>query len=227
MSNKTENSNQITIGLGWLDTILKTIKKYGLLEIVKAMILLMLLSFTVRICIDPSFIFEAWKNWQDKYHDIELVERGTKDSVLKDHFELWVHKYHADRIFLIQYHNGTKDWQHGTMRFEKCVNNAVSIKNDYVDFNLTWLDMPYYLRENDSFVGSMDELKLVDPVLHNQLLPYKVDYIACILVKDETGDAQGIFGCTWPKTDIDISTKMSKIHDYLIEDRIIVRNLTK
>lgn len=226
MSQENQNVNPITAGLGWLDTILKTIKKYGILEIVKAMLTLMLLSLTIRICIDPSFLFEMYQEWYKKHHNVELVERSEQDSLLKDHFELWVHKYHADRIFLIQYHNGTKDWQHGTMRFEKCV-NAVSIKEDYVDFNLTWLDMPYYLKENETFIGSIEDLKLVDSVLYGQLSPYGVDYMAFIIVRDETGEAQGIFGCTWPKTEIDMAEKANKIHDYLIEDRVKVRSLTK
>lgn len=73
----------------------------------------------------------------------------------------------------------------------------------------------------------MNELKVIDPVLYDQLIAKNVDYLACILIRDEYGDPQGIFGCTWPKTDIDISTRLNKIHDYLIEDRVIVRNLTK
>lgn len=226
MSQENQNVNPITAGLGWLDTILKTIKKYGIMEIIKAMLTLMLLSLTIRICIDPYFLFEMYQNWYRENHNVELVERSEQDSLLKEQFELWVHKYHADRIFLIQYHNGTKDWQHGTMRFEKCV-NAVSIKEDYVDFNLTWLDMPYYLKENETFIGSIEDLKLIDPVLHGQLAPFGVDYMAFIVVRDESGEAQGIFGCTWPKNEIDMSLKANKIHDYLIEDRIKVRSLTK
>jgi hypothetical protein len=112
------------------------------------------------------------------------------------------------------------------MRFEKCV-NAVSIKEDYVDFNLTWLDMPYYLKEHETFIGSIEDLKLIDPVLHGQLEPYGIDYMAFIVVRDESGEAQGIFGCTWPKNEIDMALKANKIHDYLIEDRIKIRNLTK
>ena len=82
------------------------------------------------------------------------------------------------------------------MRFEKCLNNTVSIKSDYVNFNLTWLDLPFYLKENDLFIGSMDELKSIDSVLYGQLIAKNVDYLACILIRDETGDPQGIFGCT-------------------------------
>ena len=101
------------------------------------------------------------------------------------------------------------------------------MKSDYVNFNLTWLDLPFYLKENDLFIGSMDELECIDPVLHSQLLNKNVDYLACVLIRNEYGEPYGIFGATWPETDIDISTRVSKIHDYLIEDRIVVRNLTK
>lgn len=223
----SKETNEITIGLGWLDTVLKTIKKYSILEIIKAMILLMLLSVTIRICIDPSFIFKQYDDYRERFHNTELVVRNEKDEQLKENLSSWLYKYHADRVFIIQYHNGTKDWQHGTMRFEKCLNNTVSIKKDYVNFNLTWLDLPFYLKENDSFIGNINELKIIDPVLYDQLISKNVDYLACILIRDDYGDPQGIFGCTWPKTDIDISTRSNKIHDYLIEDRVIVRNLTK
>ena len=220
-----KNENEITVGIGWLDTILNLIKKYSILEIIKAMILLMLLSVTIRICIDPSFIFESWKDWQNRYHETELIARSEKDEKLKEYLNLWQHKYHADRVFIIQYHNGTKDWQHGTMRFEKCANNVVSMKKDYVNFNLTWLDLPFYLKENDSFIGNMNELKEVDQTLCNQLVPYAVDHLACIIIRDEFGDPKGIFGCTWSVTDIDMHTRTEKIRDYLFNDRGVIREL--
>lgn len=222
-----KNENEITIGLGWLDTILKTIKKYGVLEIIKALLLLFFVSTTIRICVDPGFLFEAWSEWSKRNHDKELVERNEKDEKLKNTLSQFLYKYHADRVFVIQYHNGTKDWQHGTMRFEKCLPNTVSMKSDYVNFNLTWLDLPFYLKENNLFIGSMSELESVDPVLHSQLINKNVDYLACVLIRNEYGEPQGIFGATWPETDIDINTRIPKIHDYLLEDKITVKNLIK
>ena len=222
-----KNETEITIGLGWLDTILKTIKKYGILEIFKALLLLFFISMTLRICIDPGFIFEAWNEWAERNHEKELVERNEKDEKLKDTLSQFLYKYHADRIFVIQYHNGTRDWQHGTMRFEKCLPNTVSMKSDYVNFNLTWLDLPFYLKENNLFIGSMNELKTIDPILYDQLTAKGVDYLACVIIRDEYGDPQGIFGATWPETDIDMNTRIDKIHDYLIEDRLVVMDLIK
>jgi hypothetical protein len=78
-----EKHDEITLGLRWLDTILKTIKKYGILEIIKAMILLFLLSMTIRVCIDPSFIFKQYEIYRKDFHDKELVARNEKDEQLK------------------------------------------------------------------------------------------------------------------------------------------------
>lgn len=80
----SKEQNEITLGLGWLDTILKTIKKYSILEIIKAMILLMLLSVTIRLCIDPSFIFKQYDVYRERFHNTELVVRNEKDEQLKE-----------------------------------------------------------------------------------------------------------------------------------------------
>lgn len=48
----------------------------------------MLLSLTIRICIDPSFLFEMYQQWYKDNHNVELVERSEQDSLLKEQFEL-------------------------------------------------------------------------------------------------------------------------------------------
>ena len=73
----------------------------------------------------------------------------------------------------------------------------------------------------------MDELKAIDQTLYNQLLPYDVDHLACIIIRDEYGDPKGIFGCTWAVTDIDLYTRTEKIHDYLYNDRGVIREWTE
>jgi hypothetical protein len=56
--------------------------------------------------------------------------------------------------------------------------------------------MPYYLKENELFIGSIEDLKVIDSVLYGQLAPYGVDYMAFIVIRGDSGEAQGIFGCT-------------------------------
>ena len=97
----------------------------------------MFLSIAIRVCYDPGFLFDKYIEYMQKRHDKELVLRSEKDGQLKDLLPTYLYKYHADRVWLIQYHNGTKDWQHGTMRFEKCDDGVNSIREYYTNFSLT------------------------------------------------------------------------------------------
>ena len=211
--------------LKWLETFVKFIRKYGLWEIVKSMIILMIISFTIYICSNPGMIIEKIEQYSKDKHEIELYNRTEHDAELKKELPFYLNKYHADRVFVIQYHNGTKDWQHGTMRFELCSEHAKSMRHNYDDFNLTWLNMPFYLKDHEYFIGSIDELKNIDSVLYNQLKEYNVEFVAFILLRTKDGMPSGIFGFTWPEVIIDLNTMRDKIHDYLIADRETVSKL--
>lgn len=211
--------------LSWLETCVKFIRKYGIWEVLRAMIIMVMISFTIYICSNPGIIFEKFEQYSKDKHEIELYNRSERDAELKKELPHYLNKYHADRVFVIQYHNGTKDWQHGTMRFELCSEHTKSMKHNYDDFNLTWLNMPYYLKEHEYFIGSIEELKNIDSVLYEQLLPYNVKFAAFIILRTSEGMPSGIFGFTWPEVAIDLSTMREKIHNYLIEDRVSINKL--
>jgi len=56
--------------------------------------------------------------------------------------------------------------------------------------------MPFYLKEHEYFIGSIDELKNIDSVLYEQLVEYNVQYVAFILLRTREGMPSGIFGFT-------------------------------
>lgn len=203
----------IDSGLSWLGTLLNYIKQYGVFNIIKATMLLIILSFSLRLCFDPEYIFERYNKFVIEKHNIELQERAELDRQIKNNLPTYLYKYRADRVWIIQYHNGIMDWQHGTMRFELTRSNLEPVQTQYNDFNLTWLNLPYYLKDHNLFVGDLNELQKYDRVLYEQLVKNNVAYLACILIKDNTGKDIGIFGVTWasiPK-DIDVETIVQRL----------------
>lgn len=204
----------IDSGLSWLGTLLNYIKQYGVFNIIKATMLLIILSFSLRLCFDPEYIFERYNKFVIEKHNIELQERAELDRQIKNNLPTYLYKYRADRVWIIQYHNGIMDWQHGTMRFELTRSNLEPVQTQYNDFNLTWLNLPYYLKDHNLFVGDLNELQKYDRVLYEQLVKNNVAYLACILIKDNTGKDIGIFGVTWasiPK-DIDVETIVQHLY---------------
>lgn len=215
----------INSGLSWLERILQLCKEYGVFNILKGLFILIMLSLTLRICYNPSFLFDKYTDYMTQIHTKELYERTEYDQQVKSLLPVYLYKYHADRVWIIQYHNGIMDWQHGTMRFELCNDDVESIKNQYNDFNLTWINLPYYLKENEVFIGDMVKLDSIDSTLYTQLKKNDVQYLACTIIKDSSGYPIGILGVTWKNIPPNIDSLQNKIHNYLIDDRADIKTL--
>lgn len=215
----------IDSGLSWLERILQLCKEYGVFNILKGLFILIMLSLTLRICYNPSFLFNKYTDYMTQRHVKELYERTEYDQQIKSLLPVYLYKYHADRVWIIQYHNGIMDWQHGTMRFELCNDEVESIKNQYDDFNLTWINLPYYLKENEVFIGDIVKLDSIDSTLYTQLKKNDVQYLACTIIKDSNGYPIGILGVTWKNIPPNIDSLQNKIHNYLIDDRADIKTL--
>lgn len=215
----------IDSGLSWLERILQLCKEYGVFNILKGLFILIMLSLTLRICYNPSFLFDKYTDYITQRHAKELHERTEYDQQIKSLLPVYLYKYHADRIWIIQYHNGIMDWQHGTMRFELCNDEVESIKNQYNDFNLTWINLPYYLKTNEVFIGDIVKLDSIDSTLYTQLKKNNVQYLACTIIKDNSGYPIGILGVTWKNIPPNIDRLQNKIHNYLIDDRADIKTL--
>lgn len=215
----------IDSGLSWLERILQLCKEYGVFNILKGLFILIMLSLTLRICYNPSFLFDKYTDYMTQRHAKELHKRTEYDQQIKSLLPVYLYKYHADRVWIIQYHNGIMDWQHGTMRFELCNDEVESIKNQYNDFNLTWINLPYYLKTNEVFIGDMVKLDSIDSTLYTQLKKNNVQYLACTIIKDNSGYPIGILGVTWKNIPPNIDRLQNKIHNYLIDDRADIKTL--
>lgn len=215
----------IDSGLSWLERILQLCKEYGVFNILKGLFILIMLSLTLRICYDPSFLFDKYTNYMIQRHTKELHKRTEYDQQIKSLLPVYLYKYHADRVWIIQYHNGIMDWQHGTMRFELCNDEVESIKNQYNDFNLTWINLPYYLKTNEVFIGDIVKLDSIDSTLYTQLKKNNVQYLACTIIKDNSGYPIGVLGVTWKNIPPNIDRLQNKIHNYLIDDRADIKTL--
>lgn len=216
----------LTGGLTNLGTILNYIKEYGVLNIIRAIVLFAIFFLTLKICYDPSFLVETYQTYKEAAHKIETEERERVDREIKILLPGMLYKYHADRVWIIQCHNGISDWRFGSMRFEKCREGISSIKEQYLDFPLSWIDLYYYLKENKTFIGSIEELKSVDATLYERFKHNDVHYIACVLIQDESGQPSGVLGYTWTG-ETNIHNYENKISEYLWEDRGVLKAYLK
>lgn len=207
----------VTSEISWLGALLKYIKENSISNILKALIIL----FMLQVCHNPTFLFEKYSEYIEQKHNTELQRRAQDDKKVKDLLPKMLYSSGANRVWIIQYHNGVSDWQYGSMRFELTLDNVESVKEQYNHFHLSWLNMPDYLKTQHIFIGNLDELKEIDNTLFSQFTKNKIQYLACILLKDEFNVPTGILGFTWEKQD-SVRYSETTIKDNLIRYGAIV-----
>lgn len=219
LSCRTMNKQKtVEENVNWLSAMLKLINDYGIINTLKATGVLILVILTLRICYDPSFLIKTYREYSNEIHTIEIMERTEADKQVKEKLPRYLYKYHSDRVWIIQCHNGISDWRYGSMRFEVCQEGVPSIKEEYEDFHLSWIDLYYYLEDHVMFIGSIEELKPIDLTLYTRFKKHDVTYLACIMIQDDSGHPIGVLGHTWC-SDVSIKVYKNKIRDYLLEDR--------
>lgn len=87
------------------------------------------------------------------------------------------------------------------------------------------MDLPYYLKENDVFIGNIDELRSIDGFLAKQLEKNKVEYLACVLIRNDSNIPIGIFGVTYGTIPDDIDQFKIKLERSLFVDKGTIQHL--
>ena len=104
----------------------------------------------------------------------EVVGMKIRDIVtpkINDMLEKYMYELKADRAVIFEIHNGKENVTHmpfrfADMSFEKTndQNKEIAfISNQYQGIHLTDYKIPYYLSDNNYFIGDVDEAKRIDP----------------------------------------------------------------
>lgn len=219
------HNQSIEPNLSILDAMLGYVKEYGVINIIKSMMLLFIFGVMVHIIYNPGALITKYTAYLEAEHQKELQQRAKYDLALKRELPKLLARYHADRVWLIQYHNGTKDWQHGTLRFECCNDGIRSIVSQYDNFPLTWLELPYHLQDHELFIGTTEDLKKIDPFLAMRFEENNTQFCACIILRSKEGYPSGVLGVSWNAIPPGGNIINQKIRDRLLTDRGIFTTL--
>ena len=70
---------------------------------------LIIMAMTIRICCNPDFLFKKYLHFVREHHAIETAIREDHDAAVNRMLPTMLYKYHADRVYVVQFHNGVSD----------------------------------------------------------------------------------------------------------------------
>lgn len=177
---------QVEKGIGWLQKILNLQKKYGFFSIVKGLFLLFLAGYVIFFALNPKYLLERVTQIQTEQHANLVKSRLQADSEIHLILSKALSATNADRAWLIEFHNGSKNlstglpFLFGSMRIEETGDSIMNVDEDYADFSLSKYKLIVKVLDDGYFYGGLDDIQQIDQRLYYKFKSNDINEIALL-----------------------------------------------
>lgn len=183
--NKIENTSQ---SIGLLEKALQICEKYSVLQILKALAVLLTVSAVLFIVFNPSRIFELYDDYKERQHDEAMKQRTLYAPQIQTALDQLRINTKADRVLFLEYHNGTVStgglpFKYASAAFESLSDDIYPVAPQYADVNLTLLPFASYIHKHSYHCGNIDQLKDIDKSLMYRMMSNNVEHLAITEVR--------------------------------------------
>jgi hypothetical protein len=185
-----ENNNieNTSTAIGWFERVLELADKYRITTVLKSVFIILLIAGTVGFIKNPTWIFEKYQDWQDKQHIEKLAHRLEHNEKLHIMTEKLMYKVNADRVLLLELHNGNTGL--GGFPFAKCSatyealnDGIVPVAHQYQDLNLSLMPFASKLFDEGYWCGDTQDLREIDKALCYRMLGNDTSHFAGIVIQ--------------------------------------------
>lgn len=207
LNSRKYRDGYITNNINVIGKILMLIKKYGIKNVLSALIIFIIFVSTIMVFFNQETIINKIVNQQitvAQENEVKKMDFRVKvvnprvDAIL---YEL-IAKSKCDRAFIFEMHNGTNNpsglpFVYGDMTYEKILNDTVqSVIDQYERINLSTSPMASYICKNKYFLGGIDNIQAIDAVLARRLRFNGVSYLYLYSVRGANAGL-GVVGITY------------------------------
>jgi hypothetical protein len=191
----------VNTGTGILERIVTLLDKYGIIKVLAGMILIIILSYTIFIALNPGYFIELYNKKQSETHNTQLTKRMEMVEMTNNEIEQIKLKTGADRVFIIEFHNSVKSiegfpFAFGSMNFETCQDGVMYVSDEYTSFNLSKYKLISYIYKNNIYMGDVEGIKDIDNRLYYKFLSNDVEQMYLIKIEGLNMPI-GILGLTY------------------------------
>lgn len=183
--NKIEDTTQ---SIGLLEKVLQICDKYSVLQILKALAVLITVSVVLFIAFNPSRIFELYDDYKERQHDEAMKQRTLYAPQIQTALDQLRINTKADRVLFLEYHNGTVStgglpFKFASAAFESLSDDIYPVASQYADVNLTLLPFASYIHKHSYHCGNIELLKDIDKSLMYRMMSNDVEHLAITEVR--------------------------------------------
>lgn len=181
---KKEN---IELGLGWFDKLLQVAEKYKIRTILKAVLILLIICASVGFVLNPHWVFEQYNKWQEQQHTDQMEQRINNNEKLHIIIEKLLYKVDADRILLLECHNGESNinglpFAKISAIYESLNDSVLPISQNFQQQQLSLFPFSNYMFDHKYFYGDTEALLEIDRGLFYKFKQHNINHFACYVL---------------------------------------------
>lgn len=117
--------------------------KYGFFRFLRVLLLLLLTGFVILTITNPHYVLDKVESIQAEQHDESVAKRIQVDADIRLMLRKLLYALDADRTWLIELHNGSKNlssglpFLYGDMRIEEVADGINNVDDEYTDFQIS------------------------------------------------------------------------------------------
>lgn len=174
--------------LSMVERVLQICDKYSVWKILKALLMLILVSYVCWFAFSPSRLFELYDKYRDQEHDELLEKRRETNPKIQLACDQLRTQASADRVIFLELHNGKIStgglpFEHASASCESLADNIWPVADQYQNVSLSLLPFSNYLFENTYYSGDIGGLQDIDKSLMYRMMSNGVTHCAMIVVQ--------------------------------------------
>ena len=173
--------------LNILDRLLVISEKYKLITVFKALFILLLIVGTFAFIQNPHWVFEQYNKWQEQQHTEQMEQRINNNEKLHIIIEKLLYKVDADRILLLECHNGESNinglpFAKISAIYESLNDSVLPISQNFQQQQLSLFPFSNYMFDHKYFYGDTEELLNIDRGLFYKFKQHNINHFACYVL---------------------------------------------
>lgn len=185
MEEKRKNVDSI---LKWISDASNLVANHGAWKILSATMVLCMCITMITITLNPGIILEKIENYTEQVASHKREWREKNDPIIRADMRNMMYHLDADRVSVMEFHNGKSNpgglgFYYVDMTYEVCKEGQYNVANQYVNVNLSLLNISTILYQNGYWYGTTEELHKTDPMLANMIERNGTKWIALLLLE--------------------------------------------
>lgn len=194
-----------------INDIIHLVTNHGIFKLLLAILMLCICIMTIRFSIsfNPNNYIRTIKDIEISIEDESRLKRAEADVFVREELKQFTESVSAARTSVLEFHNGKTNssglgFYYIDMSYEIVDNHHVFISEQYQNISLSWLELDDVLYNNGYWFGTIEELKIVDPMLGAKIESNGTKWIGLYLLEfsndDHTTTPVGILEVSFAET---------------------------